>query len=248
MPAKTLDEVISRLESIVDSASESGNPLGIFALVYLGVTRMVKQCVINGTFEDCARMEKLDVIFANRYINAYDLFRQEKECTHAWRTAFEASSHFDYLTLQHLLMGMNAHINLDLGIAAAQVVPAGQLPSLANDFFKINDLLCEQIEAMQDKLSQVSPLLFLLDVFGRKSDEKFAAFSLKKARAHAWLVANRLSKLSDTEQKSVIAELDEYVTVLNRLITNPGMYTGTIIKLVKWFEIKDVKKILAVLT
>lgn len=248
MPAKTIDEVISRLESIVDSATETGNPLGIFALVYLGVTKMVKQCVSDGYFEDCPRMERMDVIFANRYLDAYELFQQNKTCTNAWRTAFEAARRYDYITLQHLLMGMNAHINLDLGIAAAMAVPAAQLPSLKNDFFKINVLLCEQIEEMQDKLSQVSPLLFLLDLFGRKTDEKFAAFSLRKARAHAWIVANRLSKLPPPEQDAVISELDEYVSVLNRLITNPGIYSGSIIKVVKWFETRDVKKIMATLS
>ena len=38
-----------------------------------------------------------------------------------WKKAFDSSTHYWPIVLQHLLMGMNAHINLDLGIAAAEI-------------------------------------------------------------------------------------------------------------------------------
>ena len=43
--------------------------------------------------------------------------------------------------LQHLLLGINAHINLDLGIAAVETSPGNQLAPLKNDFDMINKLL-----------------------------------------------------------------------------------------------------------
>ncbi len=244
MPAKTIDEIIARLEAIVQSSTENGNPPGIFAIVYLDVTKSVKTGILENRFDDGHRMERLDVIFASRYLDAYDQFQQKLPCTHAWKTAFEAANHHSLIILQHLLMGMNAHINLDLGIAAAEAVSHEELPDLEGDFFKINQLLTEQIDAMQDKLSRISPLLFLLDWFGKKSDEKFAEFSLKKARGHAWTVAHRLSKLPGEEKSIAIDELDGYVTVLNRLLTEPGVVTTSILKMIKWFEMKDVKKIM----
>ncbi len=248
MPSQTIEAIISRLEAIVASAAETGDPLGIFAHVYLGVTRLVKTGISEGRFEDGPRMERLDVIFANRYLDAFECYQQSLPCTHAWKTAFDAAPRHDLITLQHLLIGMNAHINLDLGIAAAEAVSPEELPALEGDFFIINHLLTEQIEVMQEKLNKVSPLLFLLDLLGKKSDEKFAEFSLKKARAHAWIVAQRLSKLSPAEKDAVVAELDEYVAVLNRLITEPGFITAAIVRLVKWFETKNVKKIIASLS
>ena len=244
MPAKTIDEIIARLEAIVETSTQNGNPLGIFALVYLDVTKLVKTGILENRFDDNPRMERLDVIFASRYLDAYDQFQQKQPCTHAWQTAFEAASRHNLIILQHLLMGMNAHINLDLGIAAAEAVPPDELPSLEADFFKINQLLTDQIDDMQDKLSRVSPLLFLLDWFGKKSDEKFAEFSLKKARGHAWTVAQRLSKLAPKEKTLAISELDSYVSVLNRLITDPGIVTTSVIRFIKWSETKDVKKIM----
>src|SRR3712207_8653052 len=46
------------------------------------------------------------------------------------------------LVVQHLILGMNAHINLDLGVAAATVAPTPEeLQSLKPDFMTINALL-----------------------------------------------------------------------------------------------------------
>jgi len=40
--------------------------------------------------------------------------------TESWVKAFDATEFWWLIVLQHLLMDMNAHINLDLGIAAAE--------------------------------------------------------------------------------------------------------------------------------
>jgi hypothetical protein len=40
---------------------------------------------------------------------------------------------------------MNAHINLDLGIAAAQVAPGPALPALHTDFLCINAILASVV-------------------------------------------------------------------------------------------------------
>lgn len=44
---------------------------GYFAALYRKVTSRAKQGIADNEFEDGSRMEKLDVIFANPYINAY---------------------------------------------------------------------------------------------------------------------------------------------------------------------------------
>ncbi|MBK8563594.1 MAG: hypothetical protein IPN76_09665 [Saprospiraceae bacterium] len=220
------------------------DPLGIFASLYLDVTKSVREGILHNGYQDGPRMERLDVVFANRYLEAYDAYRQGLPCTKSWQTAFDAAKSFDLLVLQYLLMGMNAHINLDLGIAAAETVPADQLPQLEADFNGINQVLAEKIDAVQDKLSDVSPLLFLVDWFGKKKDEHFAAFSLIAARKNAWKVANRLSKLSGEAKYLEINKLDKSAAKLNQLISKPGFFLGGLVKLVKRFELKDVGKVL----
>ena len=247
MPAKTINEVITQLEKIAEDTISRKDPLGIFTLVYLDVTRAVRDGIQQAVFEDGALMERLDVVFANRYIEAYNSYRASKPCTQAWQTAFDAASRFDLLVLQHLLMGMNAHINLDLGISTATVVEPARLHMMEADFNKINELLTAKIDTMQDQLAKISPLLFLLDWFGKRSDERFAEFSLVKARNNSWKAANRLALLSPQNKELEINELDGYVATLNKLLANPGVLFGTLVKFIKWFEVKDVGKVLLLL-
>jgi hypothetical protein len=248
MSGTTIQDIIDRLDQIILSAEKEDDPLGIFAQLYQQVTRQVAAGIQAGYFEEGARMERLDVIFANRFLDAFDHYRAGGEVTKSWRTAFEAARKKDLLILQHLLMGMNAHINLDLGIAAAETVAKpGDLAHLEKDFFLISQMLCDQIEAVQDALGKVSPLLKLLDWFGKKSDEHFAEFSLKQARSHAWSVANKLAALPTQNRTREIVSLDGYVAVLNKLITNPGVFVGGLVRFIKWFEEKNTGKIIAAL-
>jgi hypothetical protein len=56
------------------------------------------------------------------------------QCSHCWRIAFDAADRQEPPVLQHLLLGMNAHINYDLGIAAADTYPGAALVPLHRDF------------------------------------------------------------------------------------------------------------------
>lgn len=246
MQANTIEEVIVLLETIVSEALEKNDRMGIFAQLYLGFTRQVKEGIENGIFENAERMKTLDVIFASRYLTAFQNYTSGNgDVSQAWQTAFEAAKNDKLLVIQHLFMGMNAHINLDLGIAAFKTGLPDELPLLKNDFDLINTLLVQNIETMQDNLNKLSPLLFLLDWVGKKSDEHLMAFSLKKARSHAWSVATRLTKVvSPTEEKLQIEELDNYVALLNKFITEPGVIGSMLIKAIKWFEEKSPAKII----
>src|SRR5690606_11967194 len=110
---ETIEEVLQELDRIIDQTVAANNFLGIFAYVYRRTTAQIKLAVENKTFEDNARMEKFDVAFANLYLAAYHSYQDRRPLSKSWRTAFDAQS--ERLTsIQHLIMGMNAHINLDL--------------------------------------------------------------------------------------------------------------------------------------
>lgn len=114
---------------LLSGRSTGESRLGYFAALYRRVTMAVKQGVADNIFQDGARMERLDVIFANRYLDALQEFRNGQPTTMSWRAAFQAAAHWYPLVLQQLLVGMNAHINLDLGVAAACCAPRDQFRS-----------------------------------------------------------------------------------------------------------------------
>lgn len=122
MKATTIDEVLSQLSRIIAESRQTGDRCGYFAALYYKVTAKVKEGIEKGQFEDGARMERLDVLFANRYLDALASWKSGGEPSASWKIAFEACGSRSVLVLQHLLLGISAHINFDLGIAAVETM------------------------------------------------------------------------------------------------------------------------------
>lgn len=134
----TIQEVIDQLDLIIDWAEDKASPMAYFPCLYRRVTIAVANGIKQGFFDDGPRMEKLDVIFANRYFEAFDQYLQGEVTTESWKFTFRAAEEYSPLVIQHLLLGINAHINLDLGIAAGQTLEGDAIMDLVEDFNRIN--------------------------------------------------------------------------------------------------------------
>ena len=244
MPAATIDAVLSRLDEIVERARRERSRIGYFAALYRDVTARVKHDIAAGRFEDGARMERLDVIFANRYLDALEASRAQQPTSRCWRVAFDAAARWPPLVLQHLLLGMNAHINLDLGIAAAETCPGASLPALERDFAEINRLLAEMIDDVQRRLTRISPWMGLLDRVGQRADEALCGFCLSAARGVAWGAAMRLVSLSPDGRTAEVDRLDGIATALAGPIERPGPLVRTALVAIRVREPNDVTRVL----
>jgi hypothetical protein len=241
MNIEAIDDVILSLEDIVSECEEKGDPLGYFAVLYQKVTIAVKVGVAAGFFDDGPRMEQLDVVFARRYIEAYFAFRQQNMVTQSWLKAFSVSGSYWPIVLQHLLMGMNAHINLDLGIAAAEVSKGKRMADLEKDFNRINEILSSLVHEVEGNLSLVWPALkFILKHTG-KVDDYLVDFSMKLARDGAWKFANSIAGLSGTELEQAIIQRDLKVSIKTAVILNTGIVASVVLKLIRVTEWGSVK-------
>jgi hypothetical protein len=247
MQAKSIEEVIQQLDNIIDWAQSNKSRLGYFAALYRKVTLKGQEGITEGSVEDGERLERLDVIFANRYLEAIEQHRDGKIPTASWQLAFEASKRYWPIVLQHLLLGMNAHINLDLGIAAARTSPGEGVHDLKNDFNKINEILAALVDGVERELARIWPVLKLLDRIAGKTDEAVINFSIEKARDHAWKVAEDLAPLEQTDQTFRINELDKEVAILGGLIRNPGLIVGLVTKIIRLGERGTVSEIINIL-
>ncbi len=247
MPTQTIDEVLSALDAIIAHAIEQRSRLGLFAVLYREVTLQVKNGIAANRFQDGPRMERLDVIFANRYLAAYENFQKGLPASACWEIAFRAAESWRPLILQHLLLGINAHINLDLGIAAAHTVPRDELPKLKRDFEEINKILTSLLNEVQAKLGKLSPWLRWLDIIGWRIDEAAFNFSLKIARREAWKVAERFVTLSSAEESQATVELDNKIAKLARKILSPGWLISGVALWMRVWENKDVRGAITVL-
>jgi len=247
MPATNIDEVIAQLDSIIESECARNSCMAYFPILYRKVTARIKEGVINSEFENNERMEKLDVLFANRYIHAYNCLGAHEPFTQSWKKAFEGAAKGNFLIMQHLLLGINAHINLDLGIAVAETVgDKGELMDFENDFNKINAILGSMVADVKKQIISVSPLFGLLDRVGKGKDDKLASFSINIARDGAWLFANQYHIAPNKEDEinardSIIAALAE------KLMHQKSWMLTYLVKIIYFFEKKDVPQIVSVL-
>ena len=247
-PAATLDEVVARLDAVIAQARRDNSRLGFFACLYRSVTVRVRDGIAAGRFQDGPRMARLDVAFANRYLAALDAYQHGRPHTRSWTAAFDAGRGGSLLILQHLLLGMNAHINLDLGVAAAQTSPGRDLPALEHDFREISRLLGEMLDEVQDRLARVSPWMGVLDWIGARTDEEICTFCLGGSRDLAWRWAQRFSIVDSTRLQHEIGLLDAVVAELAKPIAKPAPLLRPVLAMVRLREPKDVGRVLDALT
>tara|TARA_R110002050_G_scaffold164602_3_gene294756 strand:- start:140 stop:892 length:753 start_codon:yes stop_codon:yes gene_type:complete len=247
MAATNINEVIARLDNIIEAECANNSRMAFFPILYRKVTVRIKQGILNNEFENNERMEKLDVLFANRYIDAYDCSGLKKPFTSSWKNAFEAAQTGKFLIMQHLLLGINAHINLDLGIAVAETVGEdGELMDFENDFNKINEILASMIADVEAKIISVSPLFGLLDKFGKGREDKLVNFSINIARDGAWLFANQYHISPDKEVE--LKNRDAVIAIIaEKIIKQKSRFLKFLVKTIYFFEKKDVPHIVAVL-
>jgi hypothetical protein len=101
---------------------------------------------------------------------------------------------------------MNAHINLDLGIACADVAPGSAIEELHADFYRINALLGSLMPTVQAQLAEIAPRLGLFSDLAHSADrldERLGNFSMEKARDGAWRFARRLAYVNSPLAREV---------------------------------------------
>ncbi|MCB9779276.1 MAG: hypothetical protein H6742_11985 [Alphaproteobacteria bacterium] len=214
-----IDGVVAALDRIIDIEHQRGSRAGYFPCMYRATTLRVARGLSEGRFVDAERMERLDVVFADFYLDAWRRHGVAQACSGPWHHAFQSARDPQLLILQHLLLGMNAHINLDLAQAAVAVAGDG-LDGLRQDFDTINDILAEQLDQVQDALNAHSPALSRLDEAGGSWDERLFSFSLARARDAAWTQARVLVTLPGAARPTALRALDRQSSTTARIISS----------------------------
>ena len=181
-----IDAVVNQLDAVTASARQRRDRLGWFAAMYGQTTRTVRDRVAAGHFDDAERMGRFVERFAGRYLAPLAGWPAGQPVPRSWRVAFQASASRDTIILQHLLLGMNAHINLDLSVVAAETCPGDAIHSLHADFMRVNDVLGALMPGVRACIGRFSPLLDVIDRVGGADDDEVLNFSIRVARKEAW--------------------------------------------------------------
>jgi hypothetical protein len=244
MPVNSIDEVLAALTKLIDDCRASGDRIGYFASLYYKVTMRIKDGILKNEFEDGKRIEKLDVIFGNRYLDALGKWKSGGEPTESWKVALAATRDSSVLILQHLLLGMNAHINLDLGVASVEMMEGQPFESFQGDFDSVNAILGSLAYQVINDINHMSPLISLIGLHSGQTESMLVQFSMTNARDGAWCFAEDLSKRPLSERAAFIAERDRDIGKLADTLVHFKGTLGFTVWFIHVFEWKDIRKII----
>ncbi|KFF13889.1 hypothetical protein IW15_00080 [Chryseobacterium soli] len=244
---KTIEEVLQKLDTIIIWCKENQSPAGYFACTYRIMTAQVLKGIQQKKFEDNPRMTMLDLAFAQRYLDAWENYHKGEKCSNAWYLTFEATKNKNLLILQHIFLGINAHINLDLGISAASIMPYRKINPLKKDFENINTVIASINQKVQDSLNKICYPVDLIDKLSNGKDNVVLDFAISRARDTSWATAVIASNTPNFLQESVINIVDYAAAKVATQILNPKILTPALTKELKKCESSDVVKNIEIL-
>lgn len=225
MHAGTIDEVISLMQGLEQSLPASDG-VRWFNHLYLDVTLAVRDYCRTGPLQAPPFLEELDVLFANKFFDAYDAASGGGQVPACWAPLFDARHDSRIAPLQFALAGMNAHIGHDLAIGvvetcqALNVVPSDSCPQHV-DYDAVNAIL-GKTEA-QTKQWLLTGAIKELDHEVAPVDDTVAIWSIEAARDAAWIRAEVLWHLRDhqTLTAAYLDALDATVGMEGRALLLP---------------------------
>jgi hypothetical protein len=205
----TVDGVIANLEDIITESIATGSRLGYFAALYKRMTMAIRDGILAGKFQDNARMERLDVTFANRYLVTREQYFAGELQGQSWLQAYSATNSSQYTVLQQLLVGINPHIMIDLGVAAARTCPGDQFAGLEHDFNTVNAVILSLFPVIDAELDELSPFQNFVDhSFLGWIKDKAIDLSIDAGRQSSWDFAKSLAYLDLPAQAIAIGHRD----------------------------------------
>jgi hypothetical protein len=244
MQANNIDDVLRILDGIIAGCKAKSDPLGYFPALYRQVTLTVKQGIASGYFDDGPRMDRFDALFASRYFAAYDAWTSGGQPTRSWQVAFQGMRSGRLIILQDLLLGINAHINLDLGVVAGETFQGAALQGFHDDFDKINQILSTLLPKVEATVCDFSPLLGLLAKIGGQDAIKALDFSMDAARDDSWMHATLLSLLPPAAWPMAVQTIDGKVAFLGKVVAQPAGLVRQAVQMIRDTESKDVPAII----
>ncbi|HEX2300798.1 MAG TPA: DUF5995 family protein [Pseudonocardiaceae bacterium] len=224
----SVPEVVARLDVIFELAKTSprGEDDGIaaFTSLYRTITANVLRWLQEGKFADSEYLARLDIEFAERYLQALRSYAFDRAATPlCWRVLFDNRSVRRISPLHYAAAGVNAHINFDLAFATISTCiglgvefGAGEQYEAylgVNDIFAANTLeLRDRFEAEYDP-AQVDAV-----------EKLFDDLAIVAGREIAWKEAERIwpHRLDDDRMAEETRSMDLRAAVLGKgMLANP---------------------------
>jgi Family of unknown function (DUF5995) len=234
---------------IADTAKElraaaiaASDASGYFSALYSRVTERIGASIEDGAFQDGPGLDRFATQFASHYVAAAHDHALGPQC---WQASWNVVADPRLLIVQHLLLGINAHVNYDLPRAVVEVADErGDLLSIRHDFDAVNDVLAATYVDVVKDLDRVSRWV---NSASRLGGGHAFNFSLALARARAWQAATAMYPLPAEGRRAYAEQLDRLVSVLAFQITRPTPLLRPLVSLARRLEEHDATKVVTAL-
>jgi hypothetical protein len=220
----------ARMEELLGQLEAAGDPARFFLGTYLRTTRAVDAAIDAGVFEDPRWVADWDVDFAGLYLDALEAHRRDPDAAPApWREAFGTRA--DARPEAHVLLGMNAHINLDLPQSLVRVIPPAHFADPAvlarrqRDHERIDAVLAGRVAAEDAALQAAGSRRTVVDRLAVGVNRWSARVLLRESRRKVWANARALhaARLRGAEAlASRVAELEALAGARVADLRRPG--------------------------
>lgn len=208
-----MSAALLRMQQLSSDWTGRGDRRAIFADAYATMTAGMVEAIERGEFGDCVWVDRLLHRFADYYFDAIDLYDSGGECPLVWRHALGAAGAADLHPLQHLFLGINAHINYDLAFALADVLDdwAGLDDVLRNgrhaDHDAVNLVIARTVDEVQVRVVEpLSPAIGFLDRLMGSVDEWAFSRLIAGWRDDVWHDAVELVEAESPDHRQEVSE------------------------------------------
>jgi hypothetical protein len=208
-PVHTLE----RMQGLLRAWEQTDDRRAIFLGCYRLMTLNMLEAIQQQEFHDPIWVERLLHRFAEYYFIALDAFEQRSPNIPAiWRQTFEAACRSDTQVMQHLLLGVNAHINYDLIFTLVDMLQ-DEWPLLSGDLRQeryadhshVNEVIYRTVDIVQETvIVPRQPLMEIVDRLLGPVDEWAISSLIRHWRDQVWQDAVALLESPDPAQRRLL--------------------------------------------
>jgi hypothetical protein len=194
-PTTEAPSTLIRMQSLLDQWEPLSDRRAIFLSCYSRMTRNLLTSLGKDVFHDPLWVKDLLEHFADYYFSALQTFDEDPLASPAvWQLTFSSMADASIRPVQHLMMGVNAHINYDLVLSLIDRLEP-EWPALTEsqrlhryaDHCQINEIIAHTIDEVQDEvLERYSPAMDLIDLAFGRLDEFLIARLISGWREQVW--------------------------------------------------------------
>jgi hypothetical protein len=213
-------EIVQKMDTLATEWEQQNDKRALFLRCYCIMTEKMFRALDEKRFIDQEWVERLLLQFSDYYFDALACFDCGERVPKVWRVAHEAASQKKLQVLQHLFLGINAHINYDLVLTLYELLK-DEWKTLSEegrqtryqDHSMVNTIIRETIDQVQDEVVEVdTPWMDFIDKAMGRLDERLFGNLISAWRKEVWKNTLLLIDCKDEKERAdLIRKLEQDV-------------------------------------